>query len=108
MSASAPTDLYPELEALFIEHLRVEVPSPETDLLQTGRLDSLGVVELLFRLEQRFGIRIDTDDLEVEYFRSLAAIAAFVTARRRNGDSPMPSVASGQQAVLGEPGSTPS
>ena len=108
MSAPAPADLYPELEALFIEHLRVEVPTPETDLLQTGRLDSLGVVELLFQLEQHFGIHIDTEDLEVEHFRSLAAIAAFVTARRRNGDSPTRSVASGQQAVLGQPRSTPS
>lgn len=87
MSATTPVDLYAELAALFATNLRVEVPSPDTDLLETGRLDSLGVVELLFQLERRFGIRIDPDDLEVDHFRSLAAIATFVAARRRNGDS---------------------
>ena len=81
MSATIPVDLYAELTALFATNLGVDVPSPETDLLETGRLDSLGVVELLFQLEQRFGIRIDPDDLEVDHFRSLAAIAAFIAAR---------------------------
>ncbi|HEV2751588.1 MAG TPA: acyl carrier protein [Gemmatimonadales bacterium] len=102
MNATTPDALYAELTALFADNLRVEVPSPETDLLQTGLLDSLGVVELLVQLEQRFGVRIDTDDLEVDHFRSLAAIAAFVTARRRNGDSASRSVAGEQQPMLGE------
>jgi acyl carrier protein len=103
VNAPAPADLYAELAALFTDNLRVEVPSPETDLLASGRIDSLGVVELLFQLEQRFGIRVQTDDLEVNHFRSLAAIAVFVIARRRNGGSPSHPVADGPQTMHAEP-----
>jgi acyl carrier protein len=74
-----------ELNALFADDLRVEVPSPDTDLLDTGRLDSVGMVELLLQLEKRFGLRLDMADLDIDHFRSLATIAAFVATRLRNG-----------------------
>lgn len=74
--------LQAELTALFTKRLGVEVPSPDTDLLATGRLDSVGFVELLVQLEKRFGLRVELDEVEVEHFRSLNAIAAFIADRR--------------------------
>lgn len=74
-----------QLAALFAEDLHVDVPAPDTDLFATARLDSLGVVELVLELERRFGITIATDDLELDYFRSLNAIAEFVAARVGGG-----------------------
>ena len=74
--------LQAELTALFTKRLGVEVPSPDTDLLATGRLDSVGFVELLVQLEKRFGLRVELDDVEVENFRSLATIAAYIANRR--------------------------
>ena len=74
--------LQAELTTLFTKRLGVEVPSPDTDLLATGRLDSVGFVELLVQLEKRFGLRVELDDVEVEHFRSPAAIAAFIADRR--------------------------
>jgi acyl carrier protein len=72
--------------ALLLKELNVEVPSPETDLLETGVLDSLKLVELLSHLESRFDTRISVEDLEVDNFRSIARMAAFLqrqaTARR--------------------------
>jgi acyl carrier protein len=50
-------------------------------LLETGRLDSVGLVELLVRLEQRFGVRVELENLEIEQFRSVAAIATFILAQ---------------------------
>ena len=79
--------LQAELTTLFTKRLGVEVPSPDTDLLATGRLDSVGFVELLVQLEKRFGLRVELDDVEVEHFRSLAAIAAFITERRAAGST---------------------
>jgi acyl carrier protein len=76
-----------EITALFTRDLNVEVPSPDTDLLETGRLDSVGMVELLIRLEERFGIRIPLENLEIDHFRSVAAIAAFILAQS-NGHPP--------------------
>ena len=72
----APEVVRAELTALFARDLSVQVPSPETDLLETGRLDSVGMVELLVRLEERFGVRV-----EIEQFRSVAAIATFILAQ---------------------------
>ena len=69
-----------QLTALFERDLNVVVPSPETDLLQTGRLDSVGMVELLVQLENRFHIRIDQENLKIEHFRSIATLAAFIVA----------------------------
>ena len=74
--------LQAELTALFTKGLGVEVPSPDTDLLATGRLDSVAFVELLVQLEKRFGLRVELDDVDVDQFRSLAAIAAFIAERR--------------------------
>jgi len=74
-----------ELAVVFANDLHIDVPTPETDLLATGRLDSVAVVELLLQLEKRFGLRVDMEDLEIDHFRSLDSIAALIAARRRNG-----------------------
>ena len=60
------------------QDLHLSVPSADTDLLATGTLDSLGLVELLFQLEQRFGLRVQMDALDVEDVRSATRIAAYV------------------------------
>ncbi|MGH7533780.1 MAG: acyl carrier protein [Gemmatimonadales bacterium] len=71
-----------DLAALFAERLHVEVPSTETDLLATGRIDSVTMIELLLLIEERFGIRIDLAEVDFEHFRSLASIAEFIGAHR--------------------------
>jgi len=61
--------------------LSLEVSSVDTDLVETGLLDSLALVELLAQLEETFGVSVSTDDLELENFRSIASIAGFVARR---------------------------
>lgn len=63
------------------EVLHVDVPSRETDLIRTGRLDSVGLVDLLLRLERQYGVHVEMDALEIDQFRSLGSITAFVAAR---------------------------
>jgi len=75
------TSVLDRITELFAHALNVDVPSAETDLFDTGVLDSLAFVELLLHLEREFGIKIAVDDLEVDNFRSLRQIAAFVTER---------------------------
>ena len=67
-----------KLADIFLQHLNIEVPASDTDLLATGILDSLALVELLLRLEQTFGASVSVDDLELDNFRSLDSIARFV------------------------------
>jgi len=69
------------LGALFVESLHIEAPSADTDLFETGILDSLQLVELLVQLEQRFGFKIKIDDIDLDDLRTLARIAGLVAAR---------------------------
>ena len=68
------------LGALFTDSFHIEVPSADTDLLESGILDSLQFVELLLKLEQNFNLRIKIDDINLEDLRTLARIARLVDA----------------------------
>lgn len=63
--------------------LQLPVPAEDADLLATGTLDSLGLVELLFQLEQRFAVRVEMEKLDVEDFRTVRRIATFVERLQR-------------------------
>lgn len=69
------------LARVFVERLAVEVPSPDTDLFETGILDSLRFVELLAVLEETFGVQVAVDELEIDDFRSLSRIAEFLAQK---------------------------
>ena len=73
--------------AILTDRLQIGSVASSTDLFAAAALDSLGLVELLVALEEEFGITISADDLELDRFRSIAAIAAFVSSKleRRNG-----------------------
>lgn len=66
------------LDALFVECFNIEVPSPDTDLLDTGALDSLQFVELLAQLEQRFGFQVKVSDIDIDDLRTIERIARLV------------------------------
>lgn len=70
-----------EIARLINDQLLVEVNSPEDDLLASGVLDSLTLVQLLFDLERRFGVTIPLEELEIDDFRSINSIASLVQAR---------------------------
>ena len=80
-------DLEERLAETLAEVLHVDVPSRETDLIRTGRLDSVGLVDLLLRLERTYGVRVEMEDLEVDQFRSLGTITAFVAARMESAST---------------------
>ena len=68
------------LSELFAESLHIEAPSPDTDLFESGTLDSLQLVELLLQLERRFGVRIAIESIDLEQLRTLERIARLVEA----------------------------
>jgi acyl carrier protein len=55
--------------------------SNETLLLEEGILDSLGLLQLVVFLEERFGIPVNETDLVPENFASVGTICAFLRAR---------------------------
>lgn len=62
----------------FVEQRHIEIPSTDTDLLETGVLDSLGFVELLLFVEQDFGVKVELEHLDLHHFRSIERIAGFL------------------------------
>jgi acyl carrier protein len=68
------------LDALFVESFHIEVPSPEADLLDLGILNSLQFVELLFLLEEQFGLQIKLEDVDLDDLRTLSRVARLVAA----------------------------
>ena len=55
--------------------------SSDTKLLETGLIDSLGLVKLIQFVEQHFGISIPDADVTPDIFASPAQLAAYVIAR---------------------------
>ncbi len=72
------TDLVKQIRLIFATELSIEIPEDDTDLLDSGLIDSLTMVDLLAHLENRYGFTVDMDSLDIEFFRTLKSIAAYV------------------------------
>ena len=70
-----------DLGRLFAGRLHIEIPSPETDLIETGLLDSLRLVELLLYIESDLGWRLPIEDIDLDDLRSVQRIAALIESR---------------------------
>lgn len=75
-------DFERQLQRVFQRRLNLDIPEPETDILETGIVDSLTFVELLVSIEEEFGIPVDLAELDLEHFRSVRRIARFLAARQ--------------------------
>jgi acyl carrier protein len=58
--------------------------APDTDLLLTGLVDSLGVVQIVAWMEAELGIDVEPTDVVLENFLTVDAMVGYVE-RRRSG-----------------------
>jgi acyl carrier protein len=72
------------IQALFEDALSVPAPASDVDIIDSGLLDSLALVTLLFEMEAEFGMQIPLDSLEIEDFRTIERIAALVADHDRD------------------------
>lgn len=68
---------------IFVEALNIQVPSEDTDLIESGYIDSLALVELLFAIEREFSVTVPLDELDIDDFRNLRRISELVAANGR-------------------------
>jgi acyl carrier protein len=54
----------------------------EESLLESGAVDSLGILELVTYLDSELGIELADDDLSPENFGSIASILRFAAAKK--------------------------
>jgi acyl carrier protein len=76
------SDIRRTLRRILVDSLHIELPADETGLISEGLIDSLGLVELLFQIESRFGVTPDFELLEIEDFESVAAIEQLIVRSR--------------------------
>jgi acyl carrier protein len=74
---------FDEVVTEIFRELTIEVPGPDVDMIETGLLDSLALVTLMYELEQRCGISIPFERLEVDDFRTVRSIARLAKALQR-------------------------
>jgi acyl carrier protein len=91
-----------QIKELFADKLLVEVESLNTDLLDAGLLDSLALIQLLVQLEERFGVKIAVDELEIDDFRSIASIARLVASQTPTPIDRKPTRGKAMVAIDGE------
>ena len=71
-----------QVRFLMKDRLLVEVEDTGDDLLSTGALDSLALVQLLVNIEEQFGVVIPLAELEIDDIRSIDSIVNLISARR--------------------------
>lgn len=54
--------------------------APDADLLISGLVDSMGIMALVFFLEQRFNVQIPPGDVTIENFGTLQAIERYLAS----------------------------
>ena len=62
---------------------QVPVPAdPGASLFDGGVIDSFGVIDLVARLEEAFGIKVPDEDMVPRKFETLEKIASYVESHR--------------------------
>lgn len=59
-----------------------EAPAAEASFLETGLVDSTGVLEIVSFLEGKYGISVGDDELVPQNLDSVANLAAFVVRKK--------------------------
>jgi acyl carrier protein len=60
----------------------VEV-TPDTPLIESGLIDSMGVMSLIALLEHEYGLDLDMDDLTIENFATITHIKSLINGKRQ-------------------------
>lgn len=71
-------DIESRLVALIRDRLSLAVPATDTDLIESGLLDSLALVTLIAALEESFACELPLDDFDLDNFRSVDRITEFL------------------------------
>ena len=66
------------IQRIFEETFDVSAPAPQTDIIEAGLLDSLGLLTLLFEIELRFGTEMPLESLEIDDFCTIENIAQLI------------------------------
>jgi D-alanine--poly(phosphoribitol) ligase subunit 2 len=75
MSSDRRQRLQQQIAEIFAGRFETKLESDDMDLLESGIVDSVKIVELVLELEQRFGVSLPFEELEIEDFRTVPRLA---------------------------------
>lgn len=55
----------------------------QDDLLTSGIVDSIGIMQLISFVEKEFGVKVPPEDMTLENFLSIDAIANYIERRKK-------------------------
>lgn len=61
---------------------REKLPGDDDSFLQKGLIDSTGILEVINFVEEKFGIRVEDDELVPENLDSVRRLADFIVRKR--------------------------
>jgi acyl carrier protein len=70
-----------ELRAFVSENFYAQSIDDESSLVDSGTMDSTGVLEVIHFLEDRFGIQVGDEEIHQDNFETLQRIDAYVTRK---------------------------
>jgi len=71
-----------ELRRILRDEIQVDLPDGEVDLIDSGILDSLTFVDLIYHVERAFQVSIDITAIDLDDLRTLDRLARFIEAGR--------------------------
>jgi acyl carrier protein len=71
-------DITSRLRAFTARFLRGQAPGDDEDIFASGFVNSMFAMQLVLFVETEFGITVENEDLEIDNFRSISAMAALV------------------------------
>ncbi|WP_415365002.1 acyl carrier protein [Saccharothrix sp. BKS2] len=76
-----PDPIVEQVRAFFTSALPKTHLEPDQDYFALGLVNSLIALELVTHVEKKFAIRVEVEDLDLDNFRTLNRIAAFVRGK---------------------------
>jgi acyl carrier protein len=79
-------DVEKEIRDFIVENFlfgnREKLPDDDISFLQNGLIDSTGILEVVSFIEEKFGIRVEDDELLPENLDSVRCLADFIVRKR--------------------------
>lgn len=68
-----------------LEHVNLTGLESDVDIFEEGLVNSLFAIELMTFIEKAFKVKITMDDLDMENFKSVNNIVAFIKTKKAEG-----------------------
>ncbi len=77
-STDGADEVKARVRAFLLQHVRRPELGDDENFFALGFVNSLFAMQLVMFVEQEFGVAVENDDLEIDNFSTVAAIAALV------------------------------